>query len=143
MTPIKIQVDHNGTHARAYYMLILSLLRVNHGLKLYNQAEPTFLKAKLAKKEWQSLCEQEAVLKPSTENIIFMQTEQHYTAAFRSMSIDSMLTGMRAETFQIVDLDKVGHGSKLPRTLKSIRDFTNVGKVTRKRAILETERRYC
>ena len=54
-----------------------------------------------------------------------------------------MLTGMRAETFQIVYLDKVGHESKLPRTLKSIRDFTNDGKVTQKRAILETKRGYC
>ena len=50
---------------------------------------------------------------------------------------------MRAENLQIVDLDKFGHGSKLPRTLKSIRDFTYIGKVTQKRAILEMERRYC
>jgi len=46
MAPIKIQMEHNGTRARAYHMLLISLLQVNHGLKLYNQAEPSFLKAK-------------------------------------------------------------------------------------------------
>ena len=72
-----------------------------------------------------------------------MQTKQYYTAAFRSMSIDIILSGMRADSFEIVDLDKVGCSSKLPRASKSIRDFTNIEKTTRKRAILETERRYC
>ena len=39
MVPIKIQVDHNDTRVMAHYMLLLSLLRVNHGLKLCNQAK--------------------------------------------------------------------------------------------------------
>jgi len=65
-------------------------------------------------------------LKPSTENIIFMQTEKHYTAAFRSMSIDSMLSAMRADSFKIINLDKVGHSPKLPRISKSVQDFSSV-----------------
>ena len=59
------------------------------------------------------------------------------------MSIDSMLSVMRADSFEIIDLDNVRPSSKLPRISKSVQDFTSVGKITRKRAILETERRYC
>ena len=65
-----------------------------------------------------SLYEKETVLKPSTENIMFVQIEQHHTAGTRLMSIDRMLIGMREEVFRILDLDKFGHGSNSPELQK-------------------------
>ena len=144
---IVIKVDHNGTRIAATHILLLSILRLNRGLKVWHASKKVELQLQWTSSEegWQAMAEAEAVLNVSRITTTLAQYEGRYTGAYACLIKGTTMNALRAPTMAVVELEKVREQSaaKLPRTMKSVREFGPVGAEVRRRAQLEAERRFC
>jgi hypothetical protein len=72
-----------------------------------------------------------------------VQTEERYLGSFKYLIRVEVVKKLRSDTFDVIDLSKIGLTEPLVRKKKNLADFSEVGRMAVKRAQLECEKRFC
>lgn len=138
---IRIKVDYNTTRIASVHGLLHSLLRLNRPLKAYDaQYSP---KWDFKGEDWTVAAEFEAVLNATRITSTLAQIEKDYMASFTMLIKSLCLKKLKADTLEVIDIEKVGASPKLARSQTAITNLSTSGNTARIRAILEGERRWC
>jgi hypothetical protein len=144
LAEVNFKTDLNGTRVAAKHILLVSVLRLNKGLKLYSlQNKPTW---KLSEEEWETLAEFEGVLRISARRSTAVQSETNFMGAMGRLLHTEMLAEYEHDSLSVLDLSAINatHTMKnLPRIDKPMENLTKLGAECCRRAHLEAERRLC
>lgn len=85
----------------------------------------------------------EAVLRISKDNVIFSQHDKKLNAAFGPVARRHAHKKLASDRLSIINMDAWDGKSKIsPRIMMDVNDISTEGRVCRKRAMLELERRF-
>ena len=144
---IKVQLDLNDTRVAAQHGLFLSLIRMMPALKLYlsEYEGENASDMEMSKAEWQDLIVQEAVLDAMRLTTVLPQYEKHLNRAFGPLYKELTIKTLRNHTLWIIDKKQLctNTGPRPTRKEVFVINLSAVGQETRRRALLECERRFC
>ena len=92
--------------------------------------------------DWEFCIEVEGVLRLQNNLTTLSQNEEKLNASFGPVLKQQTRTNLTADIIQLIDIESWSAYSKVPRLKKDVNDMSEAGRICRKRAILETERRF-
>ena len=144
---IKVQLDLNDTRVPVQHGLFLSLIRMMPALVLYlsQYTGENVEDMDLTKEEWKDLIVQEAVLDAMRLTTVLPQYEKHLNRAFGPLYKELTIKTLRNHTLWIIDKKQLctNTGPRPTRKEVCVINLSAVGQETRRRALLECERRFC
>ena len=126
----------------AVYNLIQSSLRSKRAILTYKALYPNIPRF-LTEEDWIFSVEVEAVLRISKDNVILSQHEKKLNAAFGPVARRYAHKKLTSDTLSIINMNVWDGKSKIsPRIMMDVNDMSTAGRICRKWAILELERRF-
>ena len=135
-----INRDLNTTRISSVYNLLRSSLRLKRSLQMYYTVYN--LQPYLSDVDWIFYGEAEAILRASKIMVTLVQTETKLIAAFAPIIRKKLHDAFTSDTMDLIyDRDWTDQAHP-PRVSMDVNNFSDGGRACRRRALLETERRF-
>ena len=141
-----IKQDLCGTRMSSFHGLVRSTLKIKKSLDLYfatrrnehNSTVNDYLNAE----DWNLALEMEAILNISKDLVTISQTETKLNAAYGPVVRNATYRKLVSDRIEVIDIDNWGATHRAPRKEADVNTFSRIGRICRKRATLECERRF-
>ena len=135
-----IERDLSTTRMSSTYNLVRSTLRLKRALGIYCtlHMDSPFL----SDSDWAFCVEVEAILRVSKALVTFSQTENQLIAAYAPVLRKKVHTQLKGNKLDIINVSEWQNQIHPSRTSADVDSFSSAGRECRRRALLETERRF-